>query len=288
MTRAIAHHALLMASGSLWTPANLPVQPQIWVDWDSAVTNVSGAASAWSNSKGSIGGSFSQSTAGNRPAILSSVAGIGGKRALSFDGTNDWIRMDSAGAAALFQNTGAGWCFSVITKRGTDGAGTARASMYAPHATTGATRFQSAVGSAANANANILFVKRLDADSTSSLIGSTAPGSWVIRCDLMDWANGDGFIYLNGSLNAQNLSLTTSGNTSNTGGFNSRVTLGANAATGTADSFADIDAACYIIGAGSLPSAANRERMEGWAAWKLGLQSILPIGHPYKTEPPYV
>lgn len=269
-----------------WTPASLPVQPKVWMDWDSAVTEASGAASAWSNSKGSIGGSFSQANAANRPTILTSVAGIGGSRALSFDGVNDWLRMDGSGAGDLFRNTGAGWCFSVIRKRGTDGAGVFRASMYAPQSTSGATRFQSAVGSTANSNANILFVRRLDADATTSLVGSSTVGSWIIRCDLMDWSNGDGFVYINGSLDAQNLSLTSSGNTSNTAAFNNRVTIGADASTTTPASFADIDAACYLMGSGSLPSTADRERLEGWAAWKLGLVSSLPIGHPYKSAPP--
>ncbi len=38
----------------------------------------------------------------------------------------------------------------------------------------------------------------------------------------------------------------------------------------------------------SVPSAANREKLEGWAAHKYGLTSLLPGGHPFKTSPPTV
>jgi len=33
-------------------------------------------------------------------------------------------------------------------------------------------------------------------------------------------------------------------------------------------------------------STANRERVEGYLAWKWGLEANLPAGHPYKTTPP--
>jgi len=34
-------------------------------------------------------------------------------------------------------------------------------------------------------------------------------------------------------------------------------------------------------------SDENRQRVEGYLAWKWGLESNLPIGHPYKSAPPY-
>jgi hypothetical protein len=64
----------------LWTPLNMATVPQIYLDaQDSVVTDVSGACSAISN-LGAMGanGDFSQSTSGNRPAIL--AAELNGKR----------------------------------------------------------------------------------------------------------------------------------------------------------------------------------------------------------------
>ncbi len=271
-----------MGGRRLWTPSDLSVPPDIWVDWDSAVTNVAGNASQWSNSKGSIGGSFGQSTGGARPSIQSS--GLGGRRFLRFDGTNDCMHMTSVAARDIFRNTGQGWLFSVIRKRGTDLTGADRVSFYAPSAD-GASRFHSSVGTTANENAHNLQVRRLDADSTSMLNGPALPGEWVIRRDIVDWANGEGFIHINGELEAQNLSFTSSGNTSNSAGFNQTVSI---AATYVPVAFADIDAGCYIAGAGSFPAGGDWERLEGWAAWQCGLMGNLPISHPYKDAPPYV
>ena len=44
---------------------------------------------------------------------------------------------------------------------------------------------------------------------------------------------------------------------------------------------------CVVIGVGVL-SSSDREKLEGWAAYKYGLQSNLPGGHPYKTSPSLV
>lgn len=266
----------------LWTPADLPVAPHIWADWDSDVTDVSGDASAWSNSKGSIGGSFT-SGSGVRPQIL--AAELGGKRVLRFDPTtSDRMLLTSSAAGDLFRNTGAGWGFMVVKKRGTDGAGTSRVAFYAPQ-NSAATRFQMAVGATAATNVNQLAARRLDSDTTAMLNGTATPGAWTIRADFMDWSAGDGFIYLNGSLDSSNLSLTTSGSTSNTAGSDTRVSLGGTSSS-TPSGFADIDLACILVGAGSLPSTDDRQRIEGWAAWQLGLEGNLPIGHPYKDDPP--
>ena len=35
-------------------------------------------------------------------------------------------------------------------------------------------------------------------------------------------------------------------------------------------------------------SLSNRQRMEGYLAWRWGIEANLPFGHPYKNDPPYV
>lgn len=47
----------------------------------------------------------------------------------------------------------------------------------------------------------------------------------------------------------------------------------------------EISELVYIDGTLTL---ANRERMEGYLAWKWGLVASLPVGHPYKSIPPTV
>jgi hypothetical protein len=45
------------------------------------------------------------------------------------------------------------------------------------------------------------------------------------------------------------------------------------------------DIAYLIVFAGA-PSLADTQKLEGWAAWKYGLQANLPGGHPYKSAAP--
>src|SRR5690606_3417704 len=49
-----------------------------------------------------------------------------------------------------------------------------------------------------------------------------------------------------------------------------------------------VDLACQILFADYLPTTAERQRLEGWAAWQLALQANLPAAHPFRTVAPYV
>lgn len=267
----------------LWTPADLPVKPAIWCDWDSVVTDVSGFASAWSNSKGAIGGSFSQSAPGNRPEIM--VSGVGGRRTLRFDGTDDFLRMSGSGAADIFRNTGAGSIFTVLRKRGVD-ASAVRGVVYSS-VPAGQSRFSVNVGlSSPGQNIANMSVRRLDDVATGSLNGSTMGTAWRIRMDEMLWSTGAGTIYLDAAVDVSNASLTSAGLTSNTAAGNNNLTIGAASHLTPPAGFGDIDLACLIVCTGSALSSDNRHKLEGWAAWQLGLEGILPIGHPYKDGPP--
>jgi len=54
-----------------------------------------------------------------------------------------------------------------------------------------------------------------------------------------------------------------------------------------AEQFTD-GAIAEIITLNNLPSTEDRQRVEGYLAWKWGLESNLPIGHPYQLYPPYI
>lgn len=276
---AYAAAAMRPSGPRLWTPAYLPAQPSIWADWDSSVVDVAGTASDW-GSKGTFGGTFSASSGSARPQILTDE--LSGKRALRFDGVNDMLYMLNFNARDLFRNTGAGWVMQVLRKRGTDASGVNRVAFYAPN-DSAATRLQIAVGLSSGANQNSMSAKRLDADPTAVLSAGSTAGAWTIVVALMDWASGAGHLYVNGGLAASNPALTSSGLTSNTPGYNSSVSI---ASTVGGTSFADIDVACVLAGSGVLPAGADRERLEGWSAWELGLQGILPPAHPYKSAAP--
>ena len=42
----------------------------------------------------------------------------------------------------------------------------------------------------------------------------------------------------------------------------------------------------HIVITQGAPSSADMRKLEGWAAWSAGLQSLLPVNHPYKTAFP--
>lgn len=59
-----------------------------------------------------------------------------------------------------------------------------------------------------------------------------------------------------------------------------------NSQTGYAAFNANFDTSEILIYTASI-SNGDRQKIEGYLAWKWGLTSALPVGHPYKTAPPF-
>lgn len=271
--------------GTLWTPLNMATVPQIYLHaQNSVVTNVSGACSAISN-LGAMGanGDFSQATAGNRPTILETA--LNGKRVLSFNGLNNVLTGGTTAQLDLFRNVGAAWALFVIKKRLTDAGTETRRILHASSSVSGNVRFACHSGANTALNRRLLAVRREDAGVQESLFGPTSfVGAFGIEFFTMDYSTREGAIYINGSLEALNSTLTAAaGNTSNTAAANA-LSIGARY-DGVVP--ADVDIAAVII-SNTQPAAGEREKLEGWAADEFGLTASLPSGHPYKTTPPYV
>lgn len=265
--------------GSGWTPADLAVAPAIWLDWDSPVTDVSGLCSEWENSKGSVGGSFSQSVSSRRPAII--PAAVGGKRALAFDGGDDRLVANTPALRNIYRNTGAGWIFAVAARRSAD---TTHAHIMEVSAgSPSVTRVGMTAGS--GAGSWLLAARRLDNQPAQILESSVeaSDAEFHVGFSQVDYTNAAALITLDGQDPDTVTPFLTVGVTSNT--ESQRINIGANASD---DSFGYVSIAAVLSGAGSLPSAAERARLEGWAAWQCGLQANLPIGHPYRNAPPMV
>lgn len=278
---------LMRQARALWTPALLPTRPAIWMDWDSPVTNVSGAASAWADDKGSIGSSFIQANSLERPTILAGE--LNGKRVIRFNGTSQFLW--SSGARDIYRNTGAAWVFIVARKRALDVSPTNR---YLWSVASGANnaRFNVRNGSVGTGDENryVCGFRRLDSAGTGLLSGPVAANNaWQIIHTDMDYANAVGYLYVDGALDTSATILTpglTSDTESNT---NSSPCIGASRfGSAAASGFSNSDVACVIAGRDSLLSTADLRRLEGWAAWQLGLASVLPSGHPFRSAPPRV
>ena len=265
-----------------WDPSMLQTPLRIWLDHTSTVTDVSGNASQW-NDKTSNALNYSQSTAGSRPLIVAS--GLNSKRTLRFDGTDDCLTCNIAGALSMFQDVGSGYVFFVSKKTTTDVSPTHRTIIQSVSGT-GGTRHHLQMGSAdAGANKPEMGVRRLDADSFARLDGPSAVDTnFHMYLGVQNWSTREGRIFQDGAVIATNATLTASaGNTSNTA---SSVASTIGAASGGTVRFADAEIAAVLVGRAGMPSAADIDCLFGWAAHTYGLQSLLPSGHPYKVVAP--
>jgi hypothetical protein len=268
------------ANVSGWTPASLGTFPFLWYDPATAVTDAgAGACSRWDNQN--VNGYYlEQSSPGDRPLIV--PGGVNGLRLLRFDGTSQFMRTAGPSPRAIFQNASYGYIFVVFKRAVSTGGGATRLLMFNGNNTTNGARFSLYCDNTTTGDKMQMIVRRLDADSAATLTGTVSVNSgWHMALAIMDWSVGDGFIYVDGTLDVSNTSLTTSGNTSNTAAT-SNSSLAAGQAGGA---YADID--CPELFAGAyLPTAGEIDRIFGYAAHRYGLTSLLPGGHPYKTTPP--
>jgi hypothetical protein len=64
--------------------------------------------------------------------------------------------------------------------------------------------------------------------------------------------------------------------------------LGCRSSTGLDKDFADgyLAEVISVPNSGAVLPTAERQKIEGYLAWKWGLQGSLPVGHPYENNPP--
>lgn len=266
-------------AGVLWTPEDLTVAPAFWYDNTTAV-----GASTWDDKSAN---NYQLSTLGSTTMPTTNATGLNSMRTLTFNGTNSGLANTSvAGLRDLPRNSNYMYAFA-LAKRTASGGATARTVLNWSNNTNGTARFDMLYGASGNSNKAYMQVRRLDADATANLIqvaGDTS--AWQMTLAQMEYATGDGYMWVDGTLNVQNLALTSSGATSNTAsgaGF----AMGWNGNTGTPTNFADMEIA-ETFGVNAQIDQDQIDRMFGYIAWKWGLVANLPPGHPYKNSPPIV
>lgn len=279
MSGIVGHAGLLMGGSQVWTPMQLGLRD--WFSPTSPATDDGGGVCSQWNSLLSSRHLVASST--GRPSIIAGAQN--GLRALRFNGTSNF--MTQSGGAGLFRNTSAGWVFMVFRKVALDGAAAERCAFFANvgTGTGGTTRFGVFAGTAADANRLRLVARRQDADSAGLLNADTlANTSYHMVLMQMDWANGDGFIQLDGYAATSNLALTSNGNTADTDSVVG-ITVGRLTAT-TPQSYANIELAELILNRDQLLGSGDSERMFGWAAHRWALTGTLNPANPYVSSPP--
>lgn len=266
------------ATSPAWTPASLTVPPSLWLDDQSAVTDVSGLASQW-NDRSSNGWHATQGTSGNRPTIVASA--LNGHRVLRADG-NDALSLP-IGSRSLFRNVTSGWIFCVANKTGSDVGATSRRVIVWTNNSTSA-RFGLYWDDATSGAQNRLVIgaRRLDAGAYNRLESTTTSvGAWVMALAAVDWSARTINLYINGSLDGTVTgAFDASGATSNS--TSADVSLYASPSI-SAPWVGDNAAALAGV---TIPGSGDIDRLFGYYAHRYGLTGNLPGGHPYKTTPP--
>ena len=258
----------MAAAPALWTPADITTF--YWIDSsDSATITLSGSnVSQWDDKSGN-GFNATQATDAFRPGLTGALNGL---NIVYWDGTK---KMDLPNMAwgsknisyySVTNNTGgltAPYRFSVnlvMKKAGTD-------SIAALSNTVTGGKFIWYTGTGADLNYSGTNSQTPQIQTTFSVVSQTGNASTNTA---EYWWNGD-----------------SRGN--NVGGWNGTSGPFSNAFLGNdeygSSTFGNI---AEIVIVNQVDSTAERERMEGYLAWKWGLEANLPINHPYYNAPPFV
>lgn len=266
------------APAAPWTPANITTA--LWLDANDASTlTLNGSTVSQWNDKSGNARHVSQATATNQPTY--NATGLNGKGTLNFDGV-DWLFNATPGA--LLRNVLGGTVAAVVNY-------TDAVSQRIPVATMNGTGagVRLAAGLQAAGTTNI-FSRRLDAETGATTITSPPAytnGTSIIQIGVARYSAGVLEQYINGTTGGTG-AFALSGSSSDTdsatlviGGTSTDdgVTLNGNQMLGFVGE---------TIYTNTALSTDDRQRLEGYLAWKWGLVASLPVAHPYKNSPPTV
>ena len=264
--------------GSSWTPAALGSALALWLDANDASTiTLNGSTVSQWNDKSGNARNASQAIAANQPTYTPS--GLNGKPVVTFDGA-DWLF--NANPGALLRNVAGGTVAAVMNYTNFT---IQRIPITAMNGTGLGVRLATVLQAAGTLN---VVSRRIDADAATATSNTTTytNGTNVIQVGVARYSDGAIDQFINGTAGGTTGSFPSSGNSSDTdsatlviGGTSTDdgLTLNANQMLGF------VGEAVYT---NSALSTADRQRLEGYFAWKWGLQNSLPVGHPFRLIPP--
>jgi hypothetical protein len=262
--------------GRPWTPAALGSALALWLDADDAATiTLNGSTVSQWNDKSGNARNVSQATSANQPTRTAS--GLNGKPVLTFDGA-DWLF--NANPGALLRNVAGGTVAAVLNYTNNS---TQRLPIAAMNGTGATTRMAVALQNTGRTN---IISRRLDAEGASTVSSPPAytNGTNVIQVGVARYSDGALDQFINGSAGGTG-SFPSSGNSSDTN--SATLVIGGTSSDGGVtlvnQMLGFVGEAVYT---NSALSTADRQRLEGYLAWKWGLQNSLPVGHPFRLIPP--
>jgi hypothetical protein len=244
----------MLFTSSLWTPAQLPGL-SLWLDADDASTiTLNGSTVSQWNDKSGNARNASQATAANQPTRT--LNGLGGRTVLTFDGVNDFLN-----ATLTLTNFSVGIVGTLTVNT---------AIIYYPLG------FGTPLSGGSNGVSvgGTNFTQRAALNGATSLLTNetvTLNSPYLITAHAQ---TGNRLISFNGQTpatdtNSQSISAVRIGQRS--------------------DNFWPYAGPIgEIVITNTALSTTDRQRLEGYLAWKWGLEASLPADHPYKNSPPYL
>jgi hypothetical protein len=242
---------------ALWTPAE--ILTRLWLDAsDSSTITIVTGVSEWRDKSGNSSHA-SQNTSGSQPTIVS--AGLNGNDVIRFNATSQFFDINLSSSAS-------DWDVFFVVK---PNVATKESGMYIIDIQTGRLILASILAAGAN-------------------VGCYVNGAWVGASAATTSAQvlSYSFNYLAGS-NGSN--IRRNGSVIDNFTYSSRLSLSTVATIGCSynhlGAFYDGDIAEIIfIPSNTVPNI--RQKIEGYLAWKWGLQSSLPVGHLYENAAPLI
>jgi hypothetical protein len=253
----------VLSPGVEWTPAYIS-DLVVWLDADDTAFSNNDAVDSWIN-KGS-GGDAEQTDSAKRPIFKTNL--LNGKPGVDFDGTNDHLQISSLALDTYIS-------LFVVAKT------TTAKPIFIEHSATANSNDGFYFYGASGNHYNVRRTSRNSYSGTSGWFGSTAAQAALV-IDAISTPSPMGKVYLNGALQSDGSAAFSNSlaDTSVTDTLNIFSRDGAS-------SFSDGDLHELIIYNKPL-AQADREKVEGYLAWKWGLEGNLPLDHPYKSAAPTV
>ena len=244
----------------LWTPLNLGSALVAWWDPTQGISLNGSTVSSWTDRVGSI--VASQATTASQPPY--SATGLNGYPALLPTAANNFLTIATAQLTQLPQGTTPSYMATV--------AGSTINSQY---------YYLFGYGAQANTKDRAIGQTVSEAayvDTGNSSVTSTS--TWYGNTLILEWS----------LLSTGSSTLYTNATSTGTGTQTNLGTGAVSGAIGKWPSFGNtwIGPIGDIIVCNAIPSASAQAKMQGYLAWKYGLQGNLPSGHPYKSRAPYV
>jgi methionine-rich copper-binding protein CopC len=245
------------APANLWTPADLPGQAALWLDAsDGSTITLNGSTVSQWNDKSGNGRNATQGTAAYQPAYTLNSLPV-----LTFDGANDYMSIASKFLDASNR------IIIAVAKNNNGGDGGI------------------ITGQKAGSDSGVV----LGAYGTSQYFYNCGAGGWMEAPSFtIGWSiaaaqtitNPYNAIIINGTVVVSNTLLKTP-----TAADMDTVTEIGKVRTGSDSNYGAYDIGELIVTTNS-PDATDRQKLEGYLAWKWGLQASLPSDHPYKSAAP--